>query len=170
MKRLAELVKQDLTYIGGERESGPNGAKKEYLQTGKTFLRAMAKDLGFAESKVYDMPGGIGVAGEIAMMGIWSEGNGVYVLIHEDNFTGCIMYRTIRHLGDHTGGYNRHLPHGWLLRRYVIDAHKLCPLEKMEAVVRSSGLSYYRCEWAPDLNGIDDYYLDSLRRQGKQVA
>ena len=53
---------------------------------------------------------------------------------------------------------------------YVTDAHKLSPLEKMEAVVRSSGLSYERCEWAPELNGIDDYYLDCLRRQGKQVA
>ena len=138
MKRLAELVRQDLTYIGGERESGPNGAKKEYLQAGKTFLRAMAKDLGFAESKVYDMPGGIGVAGEIAMMGIWSEGNGVYVLIHEDNFTGCIMYRTIRHLGDHTGGYNRHLPHGWLLRRYEDLLRKFLELKQEDTYAKAS--------------------------------
>jgi len=50
---------------------------------------------------------------------------------------------------------------------YVIDAHKPCPLEKMEAVVRSSGLPYERCEWTPELNGIDDYYLDCLIRRQK---
>jgi hypothetical protein len=118
MKRLADLVTQDLTYIHGERESGPNGAKKEYLQTGKTFLRAMAKDLGFVESKVYDMPGGIGVAGEICMMGMWGDSNGIYVLLHPDDFTGCIMYRRIRHMKDYHGDRNRHLTRGYLLRGY----------------------------------------------------
>ena len=58
MRKLADLVAQDLSYIHGEKESGPNGAKKVYLHIGKTFLRAMAKDLGLVESKVYDLRGG----------------------------------------------------------------------------------------------------------------
>lgn len=118
MRRLAELVKQDLSYIDGPKESGPNGTKKEYLQAGKTFFRAMAKDLGFVESKVHDMPGGIGVAGEVVLMGMWDEGDGIYILLHQDDFTGCIMYRRIRHMKDYGGDYNRHLPHGVLLRGY----------------------------------------------------
>ena len=47
------------------------------------------------------------------------------------------------------------------------DAAKPCPLEKMEAVVRSVGLPYERCEWTPERNGIDNYYLDCLTRQQK---
>jgi len=118
MKRLAELVLQDLTYIFGERESGPNGAKKEYLQTGKTFLRAMAKDLGFAESRVYAMPGGIGTAGEICLMGMWGGGNGIHVYIKENDYLGCILYRKISHMADYRGDRNRFLPRGYLLCGY----------------------------------------------------
>jgi DNA primase len=42
------------------------------------------------------------------------------------------------------------------------DAAKPRALEKMEAAVESLGLQYERCEWEPVLNGIDDYYLNSL--------
>ena len=118
MERLAEFVTQDLTYIGGECESGPNGAKKEYLQTGKTFLRALAKDLDFVESKVYAMPGGIGVAGEICLMGMWGGGNGIHVYIKENDFLGCILYRKISHMKDYTGERNRFLPLDYLLYGY----------------------------------------------------
>ena len=40
MRKLADLLSRDLSYIWGERESGPNGDKKVFLNTGKTFLRA----------------------------------------------------------------------------------------------------------------------------------
>lgn len=118
MKQLARLVAMDLAYIYGDRESGPNGAKAEYLRTGKAFLREMAKDLGFTESQAYTMPGGIGVNGEIALMGMWNGGNGVYILIHRDDFTGSILYRRVRHMKDYTGGRNRHLTRNVLLGQY----------------------------------------------------
>jgi hypothetical protein len=133
MKRLAELVKQDLSYIHGPKESGPNGAKKEYLQTGKTFFRAMAKDLGFVESKIYDMPGGIGVGGDVVMMGMWNDGNGIYILLHPDDFTGCIMYRRIKHMKDFHGDYNRHLMHNYLLRSYNDLLEKFLDLKREDA-------------------------------------
>jgi len=47
------------------------------------------------------------------------------------------------------------------------SAKKPCPLEKMEAVVRKTGLPYDRCEWEPELNGIDDYYLNHFIRYQK---
>lgn len=43
MRKLAELLGQELSYIWGENESGPNGAKKQFLNTGRTFLRALGK-------------------------------------------------------------------------------------------------------------------------------
>ena len=45
MRKLAELLSHDLGYIWGEKEGGPNGDKKVFLNTGKAFLRALAKDL-----------------------------------------------------------------------------------------------------------------------------
>ena len=45
MRRLAILLKQNLSYIGGERECGPNGAKKAFPNRGKVFLRALAKEM-----------------------------------------------------------------------------------------------------------------------------
>lgn len=130
MRKLADLVTRDLSYIGGEKESGPNGAKKVYLHTGKIFLRQMAKDLGFVESKVYDLRGGIGVNGEVCLMGMWSPGNGIHVYIHQDDFTGCIMYRRISHMADYRGDHNRHLSRGALLHGYENLLEKFLELKQ----------------------------------------
>jgi len=51
-----------------------------------------------------------------------------------------------------------------------IQAQKPCPLERMEAMVKASGLSYERQLWAPGLNGIDEYYLDWWQQQNKRAA
>lgn len=49
MRQLALLLTTDLGCIFDERESGPNGSKKTFLNVGKVFLRALAKDLGLHE-------------------------------------------------------------------------------------------------------------------------
>ncbi len=49
MRQLALLLTADLGCIFGERESGPNGSKKAFLNVGKVFLRTLAKDLGLHE-------------------------------------------------------------------------------------------------------------------------
>ena len=46
MRKLAGLLSQNLSYVRGERENGPNGVKRTFLNLGKAFLRALAKDLG----------------------------------------------------------------------------------------------------------------------------
>jgi hypothetical protein len=113
MRRLAELLSHDLSYILGERESGPNGDKKVFLNTGKTFLRALAKDLGLAEYKVSANPGGIAVSGECSLIGIWSNsGNsGIFIEISQPCYDKerVLLYRAVKHIKDYTGGYNRFL-------------------------------------------------------------
>jgi len=59
MRQLALLLTTDLGCIFGERESGPNGSKKAFLNVGKVFLRALAKDLGLHEVTVSANSGGI---------------------------------------------------------------------------------------------------------------
>lgn len=111
MRTLAELLSHDLSYIWGEREGGPNGDKKVFLNTGKTFLRALAKDLGLVEYKVSDIPGGIAVPGECSLIGMWNN-SGIYIMIGQASFRfeELVLYREVRHIKDYSGGRNRFLP------------------------------------------------------------
>lgn len=109
MRRLATLLSQDLSYIGGERESGPNGAKKAFLNLGKVFLRALAKDLGLRDVRVMSNPGGIAVSGECCLYGMWVD-SGLFICIQQPCIgEDILLYRTIRNINDHKGGYNRYV-------------------------------------------------------------
>lgn len=110
MRKLADLLGRDLSYIWGERESGPNGDKKVFLNTGKVFLRALAKDLGLRDVSVSSNPGGIAVSGECTLMGMWRT-NGLYVQLSQPCFDRerVLLYRAIRHSKDYTGGRNLYL-------------------------------------------------------------
>jgi hypothetical protein len=110
MRILARLMSKDLGYICGERESGPNGAKRDFLIKGRAFLSALGKDLGFTEQNVSQNPAGVAVSGELTLMGLWSRDNGLYVQLRQDLMFGtCILYRTIRHMRDFTGGRNYYI-------------------------------------------------------------
>lgn len=107
MRRLAALLGQDLGYIHGYSECGPNGSKKTFLNVGKVFLRALAKDLGLREVTVSSNAGGIAVSGECFLIGMWENG-GIYVCMEQPTFgrENVLYYRTVRHARDFKGGYN----------------------------------------------------------------
>ena len=110
MRRLADLLSRDLSYIWGEREGGPNGDKKVFLNTGKVFLRALSKDLGLRDVSVRANAGGIAVSGECSLIGMWHS-NGLYVQLSQPCFDRekVLLYRTVRHSKDYTGGRNLYL-------------------------------------------------------------
>jgi hypothetical protein len=110
MKTIYSLITQDLSYIYGERESGSNGAKKQFLTKSAAFLRMLGNDLGFKEFKVTKNPGGIGVSGEVTLRGMWGEDNGLcfqisQTLTHPPSF----LYRYITGMKDYSGGINQWL-------------------------------------------------------------
>ena len=110
MKTIHSLVSQDLGYIHGERESGPNGAKKIFHTKSAAFLRALGKDLGFKDFKVTNNHGGIAVSGEITLMGMWGEGNGLYLQLFQSvTQRQDFLYRQIKHMKDYSGGSNQWL-------------------------------------------------------------
>jgi len=113
MQTISSLVSQELGYIDGEREGGPNGAKKHFHTKSAAFLRALGNDLGFKDFKVTNNYGGIAVSGEITLMGIWGEGNGLYLEISQPiTQQREFMYRHITHMKDYCGGNNRWMPCG----------------------------------------------------------
>lgn len=111
MRKLADLLSHNLSYIWGEREGGPNGDKKVFLNTGKAFLRALAKNLGLREYKVSANPGGIAVSGETTLIGMWNN-SGIYIMIGQSSFgfEELVIYREVKHTKDYSGGSNRFLP------------------------------------------------------------
>ena len=139
MRRLAELLSHDLGYIGGERESGPNGDKKVFLNVGKAFLRSLGKDLGLREVRVISNAGGIAVSGECYLNGMWEDG-GIHICIEQPSFMGenVLLYRTIRNMKDHKGGYNNFISRRELARMSYAEL-----LERLLSVKRNA-----KHEWA----------------------
>ena len=111
MKTIHNLVSQELNYIYGERESGPNGTKKQFHTKSATFLRALSNDLGFKEFKVTNNHGGIATSGEITLMGIWEDGNGLYFQISQSLMQPpSFLYRAIKNMKNYSSGVNQWIP------------------------------------------------------------
>ncbi|MFY0390064.1 hypothetical protein ACOMD2_15330 [Hominicoprocola fusiformis] len=132
MQRLAALLNFNLCNIHGKKECGPNGSKQVFLNVGKVFLRALARDLGLHDVTVSSKAGGIGVSGECSLIGMWENG-GLYVSISQPACGSgkVLLYRTVRHSRDYKGGYNhfitRHELEKWSYA-HLLDA--LCALRK----------------------------------------
>ncbi len=110
MEQIARLLSGNLSYIGGERESGPNGAKAEFLRTSAAFLRKLGKDLGVAEMKVSTNPAGIAVSGSVSLYGMWGDGNGLYFVLEQSAFLRqTLLYREIVRLDDYRGKQNLYI-------------------------------------------------------------
>lgn len=110
MRRLADLLSRDLSYIFGDRETGPNGDKRVFLHVGKTFLCALGKDLGLRDVQVKANPGGIAVSGECTLYGMW-EDSGIFIQISQPccQRHHVLLFRSIRSLKDHKGGHNHYV-------------------------------------------------------------
>ncbi len=106
MKVLSALLSQDLGYIAGPKESGPNGAKAKFLSVGKSFLRTLAKDLHCQTSRISANPAGFGVSGSVSLYGMWSNGTGIMVQLEQNSHCGPLLYRRIHGLQDYRGGQN----------------------------------------------------------------
>ena len=109
MKLLAGYLSQDLGYIFGERENGPNGAKKDFLATGRAFFSALCRDAGLAQQKIHINKAGIAVSGEVYLCGMW-ESSGVKLELSQDLMhERCIRYKRIADLRDTSGGYTHYV-------------------------------------------------------------
>ena len=96
--------------------------KNDWLKTGRSVLRAFGKELAFNEMKVWTNPGGIAVAGEAKLMGMWLTRNtGIYIdtamcgrMYHgmDSRSRGpYFMWRTISDMKDYTGSGNQWEPY-----------------------------------------------------------
>lgn len=83
--------------------------KARFERASKKYLRNLAKQLELKEFEVRFNRGGIAVSGDAILMGMWGDGNGIYISINQFGGRPVFMYRSIKHMKDYTGGQNLYI-------------------------------------------------------------
>ena len=108
-KNMRELA---MFLLDDESASYNEPAKQRFKTIGKKAMKELAVLLELKEYDIDFNPGGIAVSGDLRLMGMWSEENGVYILMNKD-FVGQPWgegyFRSIKHMRDFTGGTNNWL-------------------------------------------------------------
>lgn len=99
----------------------PADLKKLHGRMGKAALKQIAQNLGLKEFKVNYNPSGIIDAGYVSLIGMFDKNQGVYISISSSgvfNNGRNILYRSVKHIKDYTGGHNRYLSEEEMLNNY----------------------------------------------------
>lgn len=95
--------------LNGEDGGYNEEFKKKFKLVGMKAMKEFAQLLELQETDINFNPGGIAVSGDLRLMGMWSEGNGVFITMNKDfpnKPWGDVLYRTIKYMKDFTGGPN----------------------------------------------------------------
>lgn len=87
-------------------------AKAMFKRIGIKAIKELALLLELKEYEVSFNPGGIAVSGDLMLMGMWKDKLGIYISMNKDFPNapwGQVLYRTIKHMKDYTGGSNNWL-------------------------------------------------------------
>lgn len=114
-KTLRELVN---ILINMELSYEPEN-KKVFARVAQKALKQVATALEFKEFKVSFNPSGIASSGDALLMGMWNDTEGIYFTIDKD-MGPSLMFRSIKHLRDYSGGGNR-----WLHVDDLLDTERL---------------------------------------------
>jgi hypothetical protein len=104
LNKLVATLKTELSYNYDNKEA--------FKKAGLSAMRALAKEMGFTESRVSFNPGGIAVSGDHYIYGMFSEGEGVMFTVSQGAFNNHAGYcRHIKGLTDYSGGANVWIEH-----------------------------------------------------------
>jgi hypothetical protein len=97
-------------YMGdnGDSEVANGAAKQDFKKLGKKAFRELAEYLGLTEYEVDFNPGGPAVSGDLRLMGMFTPDAGIYISMDKDGMQSGILYRSINHMKDYTGGNNNY--------------------------------------------------------------
>jgi len=134
LNKLARLM------LSKESASYNETFKNRFCLIGKKAMKELANLLELRPFDIHFNPGGIAVSGDLRLMGMWSEGNGVYISINKtlpNAPYGQILYRTIKHMKDFAGG-----PNQWMRYETLRDPARLkkliCQLRPLSEESKSS--------------------------------
>ncbi len=105
LKKFAEFISKYAT-IDGNTDGGK--AKATFGRLGKQALKQLAEYIGLSESKVDFNKAGVAVSGDLTLMGMFEPENGIYISYNKDGIQDRVLYRTITHMKDYSGGQNNY--------------------------------------------------------------
>ena len=134
LNKLARLM------LSKESASYNETFKTKFRLIGKKAMKELAHLLELRPFDIHFNPGGIAVSGDLRLMGMWSEGDGVYICMSKNVPNapyGQILYRTIKHMKDFAGG-----PNQWMRYETLRDPARLkkliCQLRPLSEESKSS--------------------------------
>jgi hypothetical protein len=83
-------------------------AKVTFGRLGKKAFKELAVFLGLNEFDVSYNKAGAASSGDLRLMGMFSEGKGIYITLSKDGISDGILYRAIKHMKDFSGGANHY--------------------------------------------------------------
>lgn len=102
LRRLKEVM------LSSESLSYNDKGKQNYRRIGQKAMKELASLLQLNPYGINFNPGGIAVSGDLRLMGMCNDKKGVYIMMNKDVGLG-VLYRSISHMKDYTGGRNNHL-------------------------------------------------------------
>ncbi len=110
MRRLAVLSGHAPAEVNSMQERSHCYEKTTFVNLGKDFLRALAKDLGLRAVTITMPPVSAADSGDCVLIGMW-ENCGIYVSLQQPvrMKDPVLCYHTVRHAKDFKGGYNRYV-------------------------------------------------------------
>jgi hypothetical protein len=120
LKAISELLcNSPVGEINGYSDEA-QARKDMFARIGKKAMKELAQLLGLTTFKVSFNPAGIAVSGDLTLIGMFDDHVGIYVSINHE-MTGLeVLYRTVRHMKDYSGGVNR-----WMYYRDLANEDKL---------------------------------------------
>ncbi|MDO9184486.1 MAG: SNF2-related protein [Bacteroidia bacterium] len=129
-------------YMGdnGDSEIANGAAKQDFKSLGKKAFKELAEYLGLKQYDVNFNPGGPAVSGDLTLMGMFTPDNGIYISMNKDGMQSGILYRSIKHMKDYSGGSNNYFREGDLNHPEEIK-EKVYRLLKLDQPLTEKSLS-----------------------------
>ena len=105
LQQFADFISNYST-IDGDMEDGK--VKDKFGRLGKRAFKELAEYLGLTKFNVNFNKAGVAVSGDLTLMGMIESEQGVYISYSKDGFQDKVLYRTITHLKDYSGGSNNY--------------------------------------------------------------
>lgn len=83
--------------------------KANWKRVSKSYFEKLGRDANFDKCNVWYSAGGPACSGDINLQGVYLDGPGIHLFMNIDGcagLAGCATIRTIKDLGDYTGGTN----------------------------------------------------------------
>lgn len=132
------LLTKLITFIESHTLEYDHSNKEQFKEMGLKALRRLASALKLKEFEVRFNAGGIAVAGDLILHGMFNDKVGIYINISKWGNKVKFMYRTVTGMKDYTGGSNNYFYIVHSEKEMVKEIHRLCGVKPQDLVSNKS--------------------------------